>query len=161
MKTATVLLLIAVFALLPSPAESTCGDTIPLLTASNTLLTWTGGGGQCTPSTGPCAVGMDITFSVQTFGVDLSCANHTFDWNFGDGTTSTTTAPMVSHRYLVPGTYAVSVRVTGADTLQLDGTPYLTLTRTLSVAAPIPALSPAALVVFALCLGTIGLLLSR
>ncbi len=73
-----------------------------------------------------------VTFTNATSGIN------TYVWNFGDGTTSTTTSP--SHSYTVPGTYIVSLVATTPngckDTLvfstpvHVNTTPVATFTRT-------------------------------
>jgi len=50
-----------------------------------------------------------------------------FMWNFGDGTTAS--GQSVSHAYSSPGTYTVSLRVTGSQ----DGTPTQASTKTISL----------------------------
>lgn len=51
-----------------------------------------------------------VTFSVSTSGT-ISGSIRTYDWDFGDGTGTTTTGPQTSHRYANAGTYIVRVRV--------------------------------------------------
>lgn len=56
----------------------------------------------------PCKVDFDITFSVPPFS-DY-CSDHTFTWDFGDGTTSTPSpVPSTSHAYTANGTYLACV----------------------------------------------------
>jgi PKD repeat protein len=51
-----------------------------------------------------------VTFSVSTSGT-ISGSIRTYDWDFGDGTGTTTTGPQTSHRYTAAGTYIVRVSV--------------------------------------------------
>jgi hypothetical protein len=58
-------------------------------------------------------VDVPVEFSVLATDATLI----TYTWNFGDGTTTVTTDPDVSHTYLVPGSYAVTVTLTDAGGL--------------------------------------------
>ena len=59
-----------------------------------------------------CDLHQPIQLSVHPFAYDFGCAPHTLRWDFGDGTTASTTGRVVEHQYVVPGTYAVSATVT-------------------------------------------------
>ncbi len=90
-----------------------------------------------------------------------------YSWNFGDGTTLKTSSPTVSHTYLLPGSYSVTLTVTnsaGTSTFQLfnpaslvilepsvhlpfgynyysftnNGGPSATTTQTLTILSPLP-----------------------
>jgi len=59
-------------------------------------------------SSTPASVGSETTLSVNTVtGTDVR-----YDWDFGDGTSTSTTVPNISHVYAEPGRYPVSVTVT-------------------------------------------------
>lgn len=132
-------------------AFATCETPPPVPTTSNLVIAWTDP--ACTPTS--CPAQQNIAFVVQAFGFAFSCATYTFDWNFGDGTPITTTsAPTAAHRYTVPGTYNVGVRVARSDS-------EVTLARMIVVSAPISALSKLAVLALALCLGLVGFVLSR
>ena len=45
-----------------------------------------------------------------------------YEWNFGDGTSSSTTSPRTSHVYAEPGSYAASVTAVGADGTSISTT---------------------------------------
>src|SRR5258708_4039787 len=120
-------------------AQPPCEFPPPPLTTSTLFLSWTGAG--CT--TASCPAGENVTLGVQTFGMDFSCATYTFDWNFGDGTSVTTSGPTTTHHYNTSGAYDVSVRIARSDS-------QLTLARTLVISAPIPTLSIVAIVALAL-----------
>ena len=121
-------------------------------------MVWSDISGTCTPAGGACGAGETVSFSLQTFGADLSCFPHTFEWNFADGSTHTSAVPAVSHVFSGPGTYSVTVRVTGADTIQLDGTASLVITKQVVVSAAFPVLSQVAIAALALTIATAGVL---
>jgi PKD repeat protein len=86
-----------------------CGALIPDGVTANVYVSYHGDG--CTSSFDTCSAKGDVAFAVSANGVyDLSCAQHTYSWDFGDGSAhSTATAP--SHRYTADGTYTVKVRL--------------------------------------------------
>ena len=55
-----------------------------------------------------CAANETISFNVGTSGYSFSCATHTFQWNFGDGTSGTGINP--THKYAA-GNYTASVAI--------------------------------------------------
>jgi len=50
-----------------------------------------------------------------------------YSWNFGDGSTLTTTTPMVKHTYAAKGSYSMTVTLTVADAAGLTGSTQKTL----------------------------------
>jgi len=66
-------------------------------------------GSGCTTTSGECNVAENVNFQTKTFAYNMSCATHTFEWNFGDGGTSTDQNP--SHKYAVGGNYKVTLKV--------------------------------------------------
>ena len=130
--------------------QSPCELPPPHLTKSNLFLAF--GNALCTPST--CPADTSVLFTVQALGMDFSCVVYTFQWNFGDGTTLTTSSPTAAHQYNAPGSYNVTVHVSRSDS-------QVTLARTLLVSAPIPALSTDSLLLLSLSLALAGLLSIR
>ncbi|HEV7573674.1 MAG TPA: PKD domain-containing protein, partial [Thermoanaerobaculia bacterium] len=80
---------------------------IPDGATANVYVTYHGDG--CSLPSDSCSAKADVAFTVSPNGYDLSCAQHTYSWDFGDGGHSTATAP--SHRYTADGTYTVKVRL--------------------------------------------------
>jgi len=113
----------------------------PRLTTTNAILSWSQ----------PLQ-----TFTVLGAGADISCTPHTFFWDFGDGTTITTMTRSVVHSFAAPGTYTVSVQLSGLDTVQLDGTMTLLLTRAVTISPPIPVLNVELLALMLILLAIIG-----
>jgi hypothetical protein len=124
----------------------------PRLTPTNTLMIVWNAKGLCSETRGACVAGEVVNFSLITFGPDLSCASHIFRWDFGDGTTSSGVVPATTHSYLTSGAYLPSLVVTGSDTLQLDGSAHLILTRAVTLGAVIPLLSNAGLIFLAVAM---------
>jgi len=94
-----------------------------------------GTGGTTTPpppsNTAPTA---SITSSCQkaTCSLDGSASRDdagvvSYSWNFGDGSTLTTTTPMVKHTYAAKGSYSMTVTLTVADAAGLTGSTQKTL----------------------------------
>ncbi len=137
---------------LASKAWGACG-TLPNLTPSVLALSWSDAAGFCTATS--CPANDDVTFAVQAFGIDFSCATYTFTWNFGDGTTLTTSTPAATHRYTGAGAYTVTVHIARSDGQQLD------LTRTLAIAGAVPMFSTGTLLLLALSFGVTGLVAIR
>ena len=75
--------------------------------------------------------GLSVTFSFNGEGLVLP-DGASYEWNFGDGQTSTDVAP--THEYAQAGDYTVTVRVTGTKT---DGSSFdETFNRTITVKEP-------------------------
>jgi PKD domain len=141
-------------------AQVGCGGTPTRLTRTNLFVSSASGTASCMPPAS-CTAGQSVTFTIQPYGVQLDCCPHSFDWDFGDGTTTTTSALVVTHLYNTPGPYNVKVHVHGCgDEVQLDGT-LLVLQQALLIGAPIPFLSDAALTLLALSLVAAGAFLVK
>ena len=110
MKFATVviaLLLIAGSAFADAPG------TCAMLTPYNVFMIWASASGSCTTLGGACDTNDLVTFDVQAFGYNFSCASTFYQWDFGDGTTAV--AKAVTHRYATSGKYNVAVRMTTSE----------------------------------------------
>lgn len=90
---------------------ATAGATIAVVLATAPAA-FAGASFSATPN--PQLAGEDITFDGSSSTSSCSgswfaqCDADTFEWDFGDGTTST--AAVVKHRYMKPGTYTVTLR---------------------------------------------------
>jgi len=67
------------------------------------------------PVTAGQQVTCDASDSVDPAGLVEAQAIVSYEWDFGDGTQQTTTDPIVTHTYTVPGTYTVTLTVTDDD----------------------------------------------
>src|SRR5262249_44184009 len=67
----------------PPPQPGFCAT----MTTDNWALTFAGNSGcsWLNNSTVGCAAAESLSFSAQPLGYLISCATHTFSWNFGDG----------------------------------------------------------------------------
>ncbi len=72
----------------------------------------------CSPLSAGSPTACNVT---ATYGATLvlSAAVSDVSWDWGDGVVSTTTAPIATHSYTIPGSYTVSATVTAAT---VDGT---------------------------------------
>jgi hypothetical protein len=137
-----------------------CGTLQPLR-PSNTALVVSDVSGVCGSPGSSCNFGQTLTFTLQTFGPDLTCVPHNLIWDFGDGTQASTTSTATTHVYAHAGVYTARVIVTGADTTQLDGSGSLTLSAFLALPATVPAMSVLMLLALACSLALAGLLRAR
>lgn len=95
----------------------------------------TGGtGGTTTPPPTNTAPTASITSSCQkaSCSLDGSASRDdagvvSYSWDFGDGTTLTTTTPLVKHTYAAKGNYSMTVKLTVADAAGLTGSTQKTL----------------------------------
>ncbi len=69
-------------------------------------------------------VGEEVTFNASS-SYDPDGVIVSYAWDFGDGNTTVTSAPVVKHVYASPGTYTVSLTVT--DNLSASSTASKTL----------------------------------
>jgi len=98
-----------------SAGGGTCAHVTPNL---NLSITYSNGNGTCGPLGGSCAAGEAVNFSILTYQYDIGCAQHTYDWNFGDGTAhSTDAAP--THQYAAGGTYHATCVVNNGSSYTL------------------------------------------
>jgi len=96
----------------------TGGPCAPMVPDVNVYVTYFG---DCNVVSGNCSAKSDVAFAMSVFGYDVTCAPHTFSWDFGDGGHSTAAAP--THRYTADGTYRVTAHVTnGGQTVDLTAT---------------------------------------
>lgn len=79
------------------------------------------------------ADGLTVTFTAPDSGQTII----TWDWDFGDGQTETTTVPTAVHTYAMAGTYAVGVRenISGGGSVAVGGCP-ITVAGELTIACP-------------------------
>ena len=87
----------------------TCPPTNPCgtMSTSNVFLGFTGNQGCTVGAT--CKNGENLTFSLSTYQYNLNCATHTYNWNFGDNTSSTSASPVKSFNTTGDHTITVSV----------------------------------------------------
>ena len=67
--------------------------------------------GCTSANTKPCRLAELINFAAGASGYDYNCATHTFQWDFGDGKTASTSAINLQHSYAAIGTYNVSLTI--------------------------------------------------
>jgi PKD domain-containing protein len=142
-------------------AGAAFGQQCAVLTPHNVFVLSANSNGSCVSPSGACLPGQTITFTVFAFPGTLDCCPHTFDWNFGDGTVVSGGGPQMTHVFATPGTYQVEVRITGCDTLQLDGTSQLVVRQSLPLPSSVPSLSRMASIALAVSLSFCGVSLVR
>jgi hypothetical protein len=113
----------------------------PWLRPTNTFFVVANSQRPCSETPGACIAGEAIHFSLGSFFVQLDCTTHSFEWDFGDGSTATGTALATTHTYRTSGVYHAKLAVTGSDTLQLDGSSKLILTQDFTVGVAVPLFS--------------------
>ncbi len=83
----------------------------PLVPNVSLWIDYKNGNSTCSPLGGECSAGEPVSFSVKEFGeYQISCAAHTFTWEFGDNT-PVVTGRDVTHQFAQPGTFPVRVTV--------------------------------------------------
>jgi len=98
---------------------TTCAEMQPGL---NVSVAYTGATSNCTASSGNCASGENIAFVLSLLGYNLSCATHTYEWDFGDGSAKSTAAAP-THAYSAGGAYTVTLKLSrGGQTASLTRT---------------------------------------
>ncbi len=99
-----------------STTPATCGT----ITSNSLYIDYQNANSTCGPLAGPCSQGDALNFTVRQFGAyDMGCANHTFDWDFGDGSAHAFTKDAV-HQYALAGTYSAKCTVNnGSQTVVL------------------------------------------
>gem|GEM_PF-4264151 len=88
----------------PCPAPDSTNTTIDYENASQT----------CGPGSNDCTTRDPILISLRAAGFAFSCAAHSFEWDFGDGTNSVSSSASQTHTYALPGTYTVRVTISRA-----------------------------------------------
>jgi len=84
----------------------------PMVAGVNVFPAFSAPSGCTSDNTKPCTIAESINFAAGAIGYDFSCKLHTFQWDFGDGTTATTTSIATAHTYASPKTYNVSLTIT-------------------------------------------------
>jgi uncharacterized membrane protein len=79
----------------------------------NIFFSFNGPTTGCSANSGTCSTSENIAFTTGVLGYNLGCATHTYLWNFGDNTTSTSQNP--THTYAAGGDYPVTLKITRAD----------------------------------------------
>jgi PKD repeat protein len=107
---------------------SGCGT----ITNLSLFIDYHNGNNTCGPlMTGQCSAGEPVTFTIAQFGgYDMTCAPHTFDWDFGDGSPHASTKDVV-HLYAAAGTYTAKCTVN-------NGTQQVTLQQQVRIANSSP-----------------------
>ena len=103
------------------------------MNANTLFIHYTGPSSNCSEYGGNCTPQESVSFSVKPFGYDFSCAPHTFQWSFGDG--STASGINATHKYAVAGNYNVTCVInnggapyTAAQTVSVGGGTIITPT---------------------------------
>jgi large repetitive protein len=99
----------------PPPPPPPCGTMVP---DSTVFIDWSNSNHSCGLS-GGCTTGMNINFSLGTFGgYQASCANHSYSWSVNGQTGFNST---ISKSFSTPGTYPVTLTVSnGSQTVNLS-----------------------------------------
>jgi plastocyanin len=92
-----------------------------------------------TPSTLTPSIGQSVSFNASAATAPAGYRLDTYSWDFGDGTTQTTTSPTTSHTYQTAGTNTVSLTVTtDASAVSVP----VTQTETVMASSPTPPPPP-------------------
>ncbi|HJQ41002.1 MAG TPA: PKD domain-containing protein, partial [Thermoanaerobaculia bacterium] len=94
----------------------------------NIFMNYSGPTSGCTAVVGSCATLENINFSLGVQGYNLDCAQHTYEWDFGDGSAKST-EKNPTHAYAQGGDYPVTLKIN-----RLDGKT-ATVPRTVKVAS--------------------------
>jgi PKD repeat protein len=107
-----------------------------MVPGTNVFAAFSAASGCTSANTKPCRVAETINFGAGASGYDYNCATHSFQWDFGDGKTATTSSINVQHSYAAVGTYNVALTIS-------NGTQSVSTTGSVRVAATkdCPALS--------------------
>ncbi len=104
------------------------------LTQLNVSLGWSST--SCTEVSGACQALDAVAFHPVSTGYDFTCTGtHTYDWDFGDGSSHSTVA-QPSHSYLGQGSFNVKMLVS-------NGTSSTTITRILTVGSSVSGVTGA------------------
>src|SRR6185436_2733169 len=119
-----------------SGSGGTGGSCAQMIPGSNVSVSYGGGSTNCRPGGPDCQTGEGVTFTLAKNGYILTCAPHTYLWNFGDGSpTSSAESPL--HIYTAGGEFQATLKLN-------NGSQEVTLTRTVKVAGTnnCPAMLP-------------------
>ena len=93
-----------------------CAEMQPGL---NVSVSYNGPTSGCSAVGGTCAANENVAFTLTTFGYTLSCAQHSYEWDFGDSSAKSTAAAPI-HAYAAGGTYTVTLKLSrGGQTANL------------------------------------------
>jgi len=82
-----------------------------MVPGSNVFPAFSAASGCTSANTKPCTVAESINFAAGASGYDYNCAAHTFQWDFGDGKTASTSSINLQHSYAAVGTYNVALTI--------------------------------------------------
>jgi PKD repeat protein len=87
---------------------------LTMVPGQNVFAAFSGASGCTSINTTPCIASESINFAAGASAYDFSCAEHTFQWSFGDNTSATTKNINIQHVYAAPGTYLATLKVTNS-----------------------------------------------
>ena len=127
------------------------GGNCPSLTPSSVYILYTNATNTCDPysQNSTCSVGDPINFDIKASsfsGYNLACGAHTFAWDFGDGSSSTSKNP--THTYAANGPYAVKCKVSNSNsnvtvtlTITIGGAGVVTIPKLDFTVSPMPSVT--------------------
>jgi hypothetical protein len=141
-----------------SAVRATCAELPPhpcsgaIISPSQLTLMYSAPSGctSGTPDRRSCVAGETIQFGVTT---TYACPV-AFMWDFGDGTPPITDASLVTHKYLTPGTYTVTLSAGGVTNVAR-------VTAILPIASSVPTMALPFLLLLGVAFAAAGLLTLR